>query len=51
MITRNEESNAENREQQDETGLPGGIAIPHAKSAAVTQPSLAFARLAPGGTT
>lgn len=36
------------REQKDETGLPGGIAIPHAKSAAVTQPSLAFARLAPG---
>jgi PTS system fructose-specific IIC component len=36
------------REQKDETGLPGGIAIPHAKSAAVTQPSLAFARLTPG---
>lgn len=36
------------REQQDETGLPGGIAIPHAKSDAVTQPSLAFARLRPG---
>ncbi|MDY0909448.1 fructose-specific PTS transporter subunit EIIC [Microbacterium sp. CFBP9034] len=36
------------REQKDETGLPGGIAIPHAKSAAVTQPSLAFARLSPG---
>ena len=36
------------REQKDETGLPGGIAIPHAKSAAVTQPSLAFARLKPG---
>ncbi|MCH6229272.1 fructose-specific PTS transporter subunit EIIC [Microbacterium sp. CFH 31415] len=36
------------REQKDETGLPGGIAIPHAKSAAVTEPSLAFARLAPG---
>lgn len=36
------------REQKDETGLPGGIAIPHAKSAAVTTPSLAFARLAPG---
>jgi len=36
------------REQKDETGLPGGIAIPHAKSAAVTQASLAFARLAPG---
>ncbi|MCR2811601.1 fructose-specific PTS transporter subunit EIIC [Microbacterium sp. zg.Y1090] len=36
------------REQKDETGLPGGIAIPHAKSAAVTQASLAFARLNPG---
>ncbi|GIT79607.1 PTS lactose transporter subunit IIC [Leifsonia sp. LS1] len=36
------------REQKDETGLPGGIAIPHAKSVAVTVPSLAFARLKPG---
>lgn len=36
------------REAKDETGLPGGIAIPHAKSAAVTQASLAFARLSPG---
>lgn len=36
------------REEKDETGLPGGIAIPHAKSAAVTEPSLAFARLTPG---
>ncbi len=36
------------REQKDETGLPGGIAIPHAKSAAVTQATLAFARLTPG---
>ncbi|MFF2053511.1 fructose-specific PTS transporter subunit EIIC [Leifsonia sp. NPDC058194] len=36
------------REQKDETGLPGGIAIPHAKSTAVTTPSLAFARLKPG---
>ena len=27
------------REQKDETGLPGGIAIPHAKSASVTTPS------------
>ncbi|MBW8761739.1 MAG: PTS sugar transporter subunit IIA [Microbacterium sp.] len=36
------------REQKDETGLPGGIAIPHAKSASVTTPTLAFARLAPG---
>ncbi|MFK4788577.1 fructose-specific PTS transporter subunit EIIC [Microbacterium sp. ZW T5_56] len=36
------------REEQDETGLPGGIAIPHAKTAAVAVPSLAFARLNPG---
>lgn len=36
------------REEKDETGLPGGIAIPHAKSSAVTQASLAFARLKPG---
>lgn len=36
------------REQKDETGLPGGIAIPHAKSPSVTVPTLAFARLAPG---
>ncbi|MGV9193298.1 PTS fructose transporter subunit IIABC [Microbacterium sp. MC2] len=35
------------REEKDETGLPGGIAIPHAKSAAVTRASLAFARLDP----
>ncbi len=36
------------REEQDATGLPGGIAIPHAKSAVVSQASLAFARLKPG---
>ena len=36
------------REQTDETGLPGGIAIPHAKSPAVREATLAFARLAPG---
>ncbi len=41
-------ADAWDREQKDETGLPGGIAIPHAKSAAVTTPSLAFARLKPG---
>ncbi|MDQ1206717.1 fructose-specific PTS transporter subunit EIIC [Microbacterium sp. SORGH_AS_0862] len=35
------------REEKDETGLPGGIAIPHAKSPAVSQASLAFARLKP----
>ena len=32
------------REQKDETGLPGGIGIPHARSASVTEPTLAFAR-------
>lgn len=36
------------REQTDETGLPGGIAIPHAKSASVVEATLAFARLTPG---
>jgi PTS system fructose-specific IIC component len=36
------------REQKDETGLPGGIAIPHARSGSVTEPTLAFARLRPG---
>ncbi|MFK4759371.1 fructose-specific PTS transporter subunit EIIC [Microbacterium sp. ZW T5_45] len=36
------------RELKDETGLPGGIAIPHAKSASVSVPTLAFARLTPG---
>ena len=30
------------------TGVPGGIAIPHAKSDAVTRPTLATARLDPG---
>ncbi|WP_448615241.1 PTS fructose transporter subunit IIABC [Modestobacter sp. URMC 112] len=35
------------REAKAATGLPGGIAIPHCRSAAVTQASLAFARLSP----
>jgi PTS system fructose-specific IIC component len=35
------------REAQSATGLPGGIAIPHCRSAAVRQPSIAFARLRP----
>jgi PTS system fructose-specific IIC component len=34
------------REEQAPTGLPGGMAIPHAKSPAVKQASLAVARLA-----
>ncbi|WP_448626505.1 PTS fructose transporter subunit IIABC [Geodermatophilus sp. URMC 64] len=36
------------REAQAATGLPGGIAIPHCRSAAVTEASLGFARLSPG---
>src|SRR3954469_16742091 len=35
------------REGQAPTGLPGGLAIPHCRSAAVTEASLAFARLSP----
>jgi PTS system fructose-specific IIC component len=34
------------RESQSATGLPGGIAIPHCRSAAVRRPSIGFARLA-----
>ena len=33
------------REQQAATALPGGIAIPHCRTTAVTEPSLGFARL------
>jgi PTS system fructose-specific IIC component len=35
------------REATSATGLPGGIAIPHCRTAAVDVPTLAFARLAP----
>ena len=35
------------REAQSATGLPGGIAIPHCRSAAVGTPSIGFARLRP----
>jgi PTS system fructose-specific IIC component len=35
------------REHTSATGLPGGIAIPHCRTAAVNVPTLAFARLAP----
>jgi fructose PTS system EIIA component len=38
----------EAREQQMPTGLEGGIGIPHCRSAAVTEPSLAFGRSAAG---
>jgi fructose-specific phosphotransferase system IIA component len=36
------------REEQMATGLPGGIGIPHARSAHITEPSLGFGRLAQG---
>jgi fructose PTS system EIIBC or EIIC component len=35
------------REAKAATGLPGGIAIPHCRSGAVTEASLGFARLSP----
>jgi PTS system fructose-specific IIC component len=36
------------REGKSATGMPGGIAIPHCRSKAVTEPTLAMARLTPG---
>ena len=36
------------RENQMATGIEGGIGIPHARSAAVTEPTLAFGRSAQG---
>ncbi len=36
------------REETSATGLPGGIAIPHCRTAGVSEPTLAFARLEPG---
>ncbi len=38
----------EAREAQMPTGLEGGIGIPHCRSAAVTEPSLAFGRSSSG---
>ena len=38
-------ADAMDRESKAATGLPGGFAIPHCRSAAVSQASLAFARL------
>ncbi|MCW2765274.1 MAG: system D-fructose-specific component (F1P-forming), Frc family / system [Nocardioides sp.] len=35
------------REATSSTGLPGGIAIPHCRTAGVSEPTLAFARLSP----
>jgi PTS system fructose-specific IIC component len=34
------------REAKTSTGIPGGLAIPHCRSTSVTEPTLAFARLA-----
>lgn len=36
------------REEKTDTGIPGGIAIPHCRSEAVTEPTLAMARPNPG---
>jgi PTS system fructose-specific IIA component len=36
------------REEQMATGLPGGIGIPHARSAHITEPTLAFGRSSDG---
>lgn len=36
------------REEKMATGLPGGIGIPHARSAAITEPSLVFGRATDG---
>ena len=41
-------ADVESREQQMSTGLPGGIGIPHCRSAAVTVPTLAIGRSAEG---
>ena len=41
-------ADVEAREQQMATGLPGGIGIPHCRSAHVTEPSLAFGRSTEG---
>lgn len=37
------------REETMATGLPGGIGIPHARSTAITEPSLVFGRATDGG--
>lgn len=41
-------SHAKERESKTDTGIPGGIAIPHCRSAAITVPTLAMARPNPG---
>ncbi len=35
------------REETSSTGLPGGIAIPHCRTAGVSEPALVFSRLSP----
>ncbi|MBG6084360.1 PTS fructose transporter subunit IIABC [Zhihengliuella flava] len=40
-------ADAQAREAKTATGVPGGIAIPHCRSAAVTVPTLGMARLTP----
>ena len=40
-------ADAKARESKTDTGIPGGIAIPHCRSAAVTVPTLAMARPTP----
>ncbi|NQX35823.1 fructose-specific PTS transporter subunit EIIC [Herbiconiux sp. VKM Ac-2851] len=41
-------ADAWDRESKTDTGIPGGLAIPHCRSAAVLEPTLAMARPAPG---
>lgn len=41
-------ADAKARESKTDTGIPGGIAIPHCRSQAVTRPTLAMARPNPG---
>ncbi|WP_129662352.1 PTS fructose transporter subunit IIABC [Rothia uropygialis] len=41
-------ADAKARESKTDTGIPGGIAIPHCRSEAVTEATLAMARPAPG---
>ncbi len=41
-------SDVRKREETMATGLPGGIGIPHARSTAITEPSLVFGRSADG---
>lgn len=36
------------RESKTDTGIPGGLAIPHCRSVAVTEPTLVMARPSPG---